>query len=252
MHFGKNFKFHQNLDLRDFTLKIFPKYYQEIIYRWSKYLSSSPYFPSSIASQFLWLNKDIKIDNKCVIFSNFSKNGINFVGQLFDSDEKLHCSEFLKEKYLLSQNMKFKWFQLIHALPRVWKESVSMHDGRLENLFIQDHHLIKKNQMICLTKLNSNELYKIQIIIKYKKPTSQSYFEKIFKNSNLDWKTIYLLPRIATVDTTIRVFQYKLFNNVLFLNKVLYRFRISQDSLCSFRSLKEETPMHIFYSCIHT
>ena len=161
MHFGKNFKFHPNLDLKDFSLKIFPKYYQEIIYRWSKYLSSPPFLPSSIASQFLWLNKDIQIDNKCVIFSNFSKNGINFVGQLFDSDGKLHCWEFLKEKYLLSQNMKFKWFQLTHALPREWKEAISMHDGSLENLLIQDHHLIKEDQMLCLTKLNSNELYKI-------------------------------------------------------------------------------------------
>ena len=33
MHFGKNFKFHPNLDLRDFSLKIFPKYHQEMIYR---------------------------------------------------------------------------------------------------------------------------------------------------------------------------------------------------------------------------
>ena len=139
-------------------------------------------------------------------FLSFQKNGINFVGQLFDSNGKLHCWEFLKEKYLLSQNMKFKWFQLIHALRRKWKEAISMHDGSFENLLIQDHHFITKNQILCLTKLNSNELYKIQIIIKYKKHKSQSYFEKIFKNSNLDWKPIYLLPRIATVDTTIRVF----------------------------------------------
>ena len=148
--------------------------------------------------------------------------------------------------------MKFKWFQLIHALPREWKEAISMHDGSLEILLIQNHHLIKKNQILCLTKLISNELYKIQIIIKYKKPTSQSYFEKIFKNSSLDWKTIYLLSLIATVDTTIRVFQYKLLNNVLFLNEMLYRFGISQDPLCSFCSLEEKTPMHIFYSCNHT
>ena len=26
MHFGKNFKFHRNLDLRDFSLNFFPKY----------------------------------------------------------------------------------------------------------------------------------------------------------------------------------------------------------------------------------
>ena len=112
-----------------------------------------------------------------------------------------------------------------------------MHDGSLENLLIQDHHLIKKSQILCLNKFNSNELYKIQIIIK--NPTSQSYFKKIFKNSNLYWKTIYL--QFATVGATIRVFHYKLLNNVLFLNKMLYRFGILQDSLCSFCSLEEET-----------
>ena len=69
---------------------------------------------------------------------------------------------------------------------------------------------------------------------------SQSYFEKIFKNSNLDWKTIYLLPCIATADTTICVFQFKLLNNALFLTKILYWFGISQDSLCSFCSLEED------------
>ena len=102
--------------------------------------------------------------------------------------------------------MKSRWFQLIHTLQREWKEAILMHDGSLENFLIQDHHLIKKNQTLCLTKLNSNELYKIRIIIKYKKPICQSYFEKIFKKSNLDWRTIYLLPHISAVHMTICVF----------------------------------------------
>ena len=72
------------------------------------------------------------------------------------------------------------------------------------------------------------------------------------KKSNLDWKAIYILPRIATVDTTSRVFQYKLLNNVLFLNKMLYQFGILPDSLCPFCSLEKEIPMHIFYSSNHT
>ena len=39
-----------------------------------------------------------------------------------------------------------------------------MHDGILENLLFQDHHLIKKTK----SKINSNDLHKVQIIIKYK------------------------------------------------------------------------------------
>ena len=70
-------------------------------------------------------------------------------------------------------------------------------------------------------------------------------FERLFEISNLGWITIYFLPRIATADTIIRAFQYKLLKNVLFLNKMLYRFGILQDTLCSFCSLEEETPIHI-------
>ena len=188
------------------------------------------------------------------ILSNNSHNGINFFEQFFDSDEILHCWESLKGKYLLSQNIKLKWLQSTHALPREWKEFISMHDRSLQNLLIQDHHLIKKNQIICLTKLNSNELYKTQTIIKYKNLASQSYFEKTYLQFKLENNFLppnYLLPRIATVDTTIRVFQYKLLNNILFLNKMLYRFGIPQGLLCSFCSLEEEISMHIYYSCNH-
>ena len=35
----------------------------------------------------------------------------------------------------------------------------------------------------------------------YKKPTSQSYFEKLLQTTNLNWKEIYILLRKASVDT---------------------------------------------------
>ena len=147
--------------------------------------------------------------------------------------------------------MKLKWFQLTYALPREWNQATSTYDGSLQNLLMQDDHLVKKNQVVRLTKLNSNELSKIQIIIKSKKTTSQWYFEMIFRNSNLEWKTIYLLPRIGTVNMTICIFQYKLLSNVLFLSKIQYWFGISQDELYSLCCLEEETLMHIYFSCNH-
>ena len=47
----------------------------------------------------------------------------------------------------------------------------------------------------------------------------------------------------------MRSFQYKLLNNVLFLNKKLHIFGIKSSSLCSFCNLCDETPLHIFYEC---
>ena len=58
-----------------------------------------------------------------------------------------------------------------------------------------------------------------------------------------------MLPRLATYNTYMQSFQYKLLNNVLFLNEKLHIFGIKSSPLCSFCNLCDETPLHIFYEC---
>ena len=98
---------------------------------------------------------------------------------------------------------------------------------------------------------SSKEIYSILISNILNKPTSNIYFEKLLENTTLDWSKIYLLPLLSTIDTNLRSFQYKILNNVLFLNKKLCNFGITNTALCSFCKTFEETPKHIFYDCIH-
>ena len=86
------------------------------------------------------------------------------------------------------------------------------------NLCIFDHHLIEKNNLHCLRKLGSRELYQIQRSEKQKKTTSQLYYKGYFNNFDFNWKSIYLLPRMVTVDTKLGVFQYKILSNIIFVN----------------------------------
>ena len=59
----------------------------------------------------------------------------------------------------------------------------------------------------------------------YEKRTSQSYYEKLLETTNLNWKEIYILPRQVSIDINLRMFQYKLLNNILFLNKILFKYK---------------------------
>ena len=90
---------------------------------------------------------------------------------------------------------------------------------------LQDHHLIKKHQILSLIKLNSATLYEILIDANNIKPTSQTYFQNLFSNFKVDWKSIYVLTRHVTLDASLRMFQYNLLNNVLYLNNMLFRFK---------------------------
>ena len=87
--FAENFKIHSNLDITKFSLNNFPCLYKEILTRRSKYLSFPVSLPSKITSQFSWFSIYIKVDRKCIYFRDFSKKGLNFVGQLFDLKGKL-------------------------------------------------------------------------------------------------------------------------------------------------------------------
>ena len=53
------------------------------------------------------------------------------------------------------------------------------------------------------------------------------YNEKKLDNHDFNWKLIYRIPRIATYETKVCIFQYKLLHNVLYLNKKLFHFGIT-------------------------
>ena len=80
---GKHFKFHSNLEISHSALCNFPKFYQELFFRQSKYLSSPVTFPSTVACQFNLFKKHPKVDTKSICFHDLSNNGLNFVSQIF-------------------------------------------------------------------------------------------------------------------------------------------------------------------------
>ena len=105
--------------------------------------------------------------------------------------------------------------------------------------------LLKKKQVYSFGKLDSKELYNIFILWNYKKPTLQGYFEASFQSSAIDWKDIYLLPHKTTTNTKHRSFQCKILNNVLYLNKLLFKFGKIKSQLRSLCKSPEETIIHL-------
>ena len=147
--------------------------------------------------------------------------------------------------------MQFKYRQIIHAIPQYWKETIKHFAGNLNNLYIEDHHLINYNTNYSLEKLYSRKLYHMQLLLKYEKPTCHDYHEKKFDEYDSNWKLTSRIPRIVTYETKIRIFHYKLLNNRLYLNKKPFHFGIIFQSKCSFCELHDETTQHLFYECAY-
>ena len=73
--------------------------------------------------------------------------------------------------------------------------------------------------------------------------------EALFQELNIEWCLVYTLLRIVTIDTSTRIFQYKILNNILYLNNRLYKMTIAASPLCSLCGNDTETILHLFVHC---
>ena len=69
------------------------------------------------------------------------------------------------------------------------------------------------------------------------------------RDISYDWKKIYTLPRLVSIDSYTRTFQYRLLNNILYLNKQLFKMKLVENPLCSYCKIKQETSIHMFSEC---
>ena len=186
-------------------------------------------------------NKHILVDKKSFNNATLADKGINHVGQLFDINVAMKPWFVFKSKFSLSKNSHFYWFQLNNANPKAWKENIYKGDKNFRDPAFSGHH--NKHQIYSLSKCNNKDLYSLQAFLN----ESQIYFEKAFPNKEIEWICIYLMPRRVTVDTKLRIIQYKILNKVLYSNEKLFKFKIFCSSLFFFAIWKMK-PLYTFFS----
>ena len=250
--FGSHFEFHSNLLFNISCINGFPSFYLDTFCNWKKYFPTNPETPWCILSQYLWLNKFIIATNSYANFTNFSNKNINFVSDLVNEHCNFKSWENLKNEYLSNKKLYFQWVQLIHTIPLIWKQKINDSEKNVEKSYVvQDHHLIKNTIVIVLGKRTAREIYSVLLLSSGNTPTSQKYFGKNFPNENFEWKKIYILSRVVSINSFQHNFQYKILYNILYLNKMLlFTFGKIKTLLCSFCHSYVETIKHIFLECI--
>ena len=95
-------------------------------------------------------------------------------------------------------------------------------------LALLDHQLLKNYRILGIKKINFKENHSIIISSKVNISTTRFFL-----------KCIYTLPCKVAINSFLRLFQYKIPNNILYLNKKLDTFSLSNTQLCSFRRERE-------------
>ena len=209
-------------------------------------------FHSNLLFNIITSNKFIIVDDSYVNFTKFLTKNINFVSDLVNENCNFKSWKNLKNEYHSDNKLYFQWMQLIQVIPLIWKQKINDSEKNVEKSYVaQDHHLIKNTRIVVLDKLTAREIYSMLLLSSGNTPTSQKYIGKVFPNENFDSKKIYILPRVVTINSFQRNFQYKILHNMLHINKMLFTFGKTKTPLCSFCHSYDETIKHIFLECIY-
>ena len=77
-----------------------------------------------------------------------SRKDKNYVGQLFKYDGKPKLWEELKDEFNLQYQLQFSFKQIIHSIPKSWKDALIANLENIKNQVFQVHHLIKYHKFI--------------------------------------------------------------------------------------------------------
>ena len=115
-----------------------------------------------------------------------------------------------------------------------------------------DTYIVFKEKLMSIGTIRTKEFYDLLISKISKQPSSQKTIARKLNVEISNLKEIYTLPRKITHDLYSRIFQYKILNKILHLNKHLHQFKIVSTPLCSLCSSVNETVFHLFGECLLT
>ena len=175
---------------------------------------------------------------------------MNFVSDVVSGNGRVYSCDITSPKFQIKPTEFLKWYGLINAIPSQWKKKIQ------DNPFGNCHLMTKtplsikcKDRKLGLKSVTSKLIYEELLSGIQRTPNARKYFKNKFKSNELDWPRIYQLSRSTCVHSKTRILQYKILNNILYLNSGLYRMGRSTSSLCSLCSLSDETTTHLFSEC---
>ena len=181
------------------------------------------------------------------------RKNIRFVINLINVKGRLKSWDEISNDFNLGPKEFLEWYGIIQSIPSNWKESILGTPTNPEvyaSVSRNSETVIINNVAMEIRTIKTRRIHMPLIGRKVKEPSSKFYLNRNFDlEEDFPWDKLYILPYNTTTESTARVFQYKILNNILYLNKRLHRMKLAESPLCGLCKLYPETISHLFFKC---
>lgn len=245
------------MDLCKKDLKVLPIVYQEIMQAWL-YLKASVDIEMTSVNVFnqpIFLNADLKLQGKTLLWSNFIDAGIvqlkhityevipgflpfNAVKEIIEDVVDVDV-EKLKQQYEL----------LIANIPDNWKSIVS-NDGNLEiNVNTPEIFIVFKNKSREFISCTTKDFYKFLVQKCFIEPDAKRYWLDKFDVSDMIFESILEYVHSYWKSPDCVELDFKIFHNRVFTNEKLKRIGLQDYDHCLLCIREKEDLFHLFLRC---
>lgn len=193
-------------------------------------------------SQPLWNNHKFKIESQSIFYKTWYDKGIKNVHDLLDEKGEIINFKIFKDRFNLQMN-----FLTYMGITQV--VATDMKKYNFTNKASVQKPLIPLNiKLFVLTKKGSKPMYdtlnKSDAI-----PTGKKKWSRYFITSDNQWKAIFYLPFLTTLDSKLLWFQYRVNHHILTTNSYMYKLGRVDSKLCTFCDREDETIYHLLWDC---
>lgn len=221
--------------LKSKTEKKVPTFYIEILRSWKEIGNQEK------KKYFLWYNKNIKVNNTPVFYSTFHSKGINFVSDLIDEEGSIIEFENIKNGKDLNKKKWFQWYGLVQAIKKN-----NTHEHKITKDILNNTLMVNN---IGLEKIKTKGIYKDFMKLENIEQNKLRCEKYVPLNQIDNVHTTYIKCYANITDIHTRAFQYKFLNDILINNYWLSKWKIKNDTNCTFCGIMEENMLHLFWQC---
>jgi hypothetical protein len=227
----------------------FPDFYWQIIQSWNevKTITNTGQSPFDVRNQWLWLNKDISINNDQINWKLWYEHGIKIIHNIIHEDGSFLTANEIREKYNV-QCDTLSYNALKDAIPVKWRETIKKMKIPNEAISSDQNVYLKIGKIQKdMSQITNKEVYWTFVNSIQVEPIIVYHLKREFGIQDDEWENVFTVPRVIR-NTRIRAFQYKLLYNLIPCNLYLKRINRSTTDKCSICQ-ELDTLVHYFCGC---
>jgi hypothetical protein len=209
-----------------------PPFYSQLFDAWWKTKVDPMDDPFKVRREVLWLNKNILIRKKEVLFKDWYSNGIIILHDILDERGNVKSVQALSREYGFEVKV-MEYNSLVSAIPQIWKRCVKTMRIPIEAINNSEQLFLSCNERTLALGITTNrDVYWEFVTRKQIKPIAALKWCTEFNIPEDDWLKIFK-TYAELRDTKLKAFQFKILNNLIPCNLYLKRIGRSEVDTCS-------------------